>query len=129
MKLRKIFLVVTTICLFSCNGPVKANFKVLNATKNEVQIVEVEVDGKHIPISKIWIPAGTAKKYSPIGHINGVSLSGGERIVVTMREQGNSTKASCVVGKNLEGICLVEAKFNGSATLKCWNDCETYISD
>ena len=124
-----IFQLIALLCLVSCDKNYKAGLKILNATERDAQVVSIEIDGNHISISPFSIPAGTAQKYSPIGHVQGVSLTGGERIAITIVHSGQRVKTYCTVTKDLEGNCLVQARFDGSSNLNCWSDCETNISN
>ena len=118
--------VVLLMTAAGCSMLGDASLKLTNATSFPAVATKVLINGESQDVSGISVPARSAQKYSPEGHIGRkVVVGGGELLEVTFHVQGRSVRSECVVPKRPEGICLLRASFWGNSVLICGFDCDT----
>ena len=131
-KLHRIGIVLqifALLCVFLQGCDSRAPLKVLNSTEAEVQITSIHVNDSVKSTERVTLPPRTAQQYSLDGHINNVSLSSGDTLVISFIQAGRQVQSSCVVARRPEGVCLVIARYDGSSSLICGKDCETEMSN
>lgn len=115
------------LCLASCGETPGASLKIQNATISEIRITSVSVNGLEKNNEQLVLLAGTAHKYSPHGHVKGVSLRGREKLQVTVLDGSSAKSVSCTIRSDLNAeVCLVKATYLGDSGLSCGYDCEKY---
>ena len=96
----------------------------MNETEYEARLRAVSVNGKNVLKQSILVPARSAQKYSPEGHVPGTGVVGNETLALTLESQGSATTAQCVFAPQPEGVCLAHAVYDGSTKLVCAFDCD-----
>lgn len=120
-------IVLCMFCLASCRDTPGSALKIQNATMSEIRIKSVSVNGIEKSNEQFVLSAGTAQKYSPHGHVEGVSLRGREKLEITVVDDGGAKSMSCVIKPDLVAeVCLVKATYIGDFGISCGYDCEKY---